>query len=553
MCVPKFKAGNMMLELGNKGDWERFEVALAGASIGDLGLYYYAQKTDPTPLGCIYLHSAHIDVLEEVVMVVTQERTWFLCAANAREASDWAEAICGTIERVSQGAVLLQGQHVSSKRRRLSSNASAITLKEIQKREPKTRVEEFLEIFVNSNAEDIRIQAMKGAFSWSCMRNIAWKLWLDCLPQTKPFREWTSVTRAKRMKYEQLRQKHTHFAMSGFETDQEFLSSCEVSEDSLLHNIYKDVRRTRGAMDYFRDAAVQRWLIRILYTYSRAHPEVSYNQGMGELLATIVYLLHIEQWPTNRTGPRTPSSASSSTASLDKMDDNSDAEDASYVYVESFINVQSDASYLDVDRFLRLMPFCGASGKYNEETAEDIIREVTSGEFIEHDSYLLLEQIMLRMAGAYCPEGHGKSSTDSASTSPLTDQMNRIHHHILSRCDPPTARHLSMLGIEPEMFLLRWVRVLMSREFEMVQVWQIWDAIFSLTPCDFSFINLLCVAAVREFRDEILAVEDSTSVLLCLRDISERVEADRLVDNARELYDALLLAAAVEATNNSES
>jgi TBC1 domain family protein 5 len=141
------------------------------------------------------------------------------------------------------------------------------------------------------------------------------------------------------------------------------------------------------------------------------------------------------------------------------------------------------------------------------------------------------------------------TTTDAATTdsSPLYDQMNRIHHHILSRCDPPTARHLSNLGVEPQMFLLRWVRVLMSREFEMVQVWQIWDSIFSSTPSDFSFINLLCVAAVREYREDILNCQDAASVLLCLRDLSDRIDADHLVDNARDLYDALMVAAAVEA------
>lgn len=204
---------------------------------------------------------------------------------------------------------------------------------------------------------------------------------------------------------------------------------------------------------------------------------------------------------------------------------------------------------------------------------EEIVREMTSGEFLEHDAYLLLEEVMVRMAGAYCPEApppsssrkspgiaHASSPTSIASylmgeetattsSSPLYDQMNSIHNHILRRCDPPTARHLSNLGIEPQMFSLRWVRVLMSREFEMAQVWQVWDAIFSLTPCDFSFINLLCVAAVREFREEILAVDDATSALLCFRDISDRIEAHRLVDNARELYEALMIAAAVEASN----
>ena len=57
--------------------------------------------------------------------------------------------------------------------------------------------------------------------------------------------------------------------------------------------------------------------------------------------------------------------------------------------------------------------------------------------------------------------------------------------------------------------------------------------------------------AVREFRDEILQVDDLTAVLLCSREISVKIEADRLVDNAHELCNALLIAVAVEASSGA--
>lgn len=61
---PKLKAGKLLLEIGEPAEWTQYEIVLAGSNIGDLGLYYYANKTDEAPQGCIYLHSAHIDVLE---------------------------------------------------------------------------------------------------------------------------------------------------------------------------------------------------------------------------------------------------------------------------------------------------------------------------------------------------------------------------------------------------------------------------------------------------------------------------------------------------------
>lgn len=178
---------------------------------------------------------------------------------------------------------------------------------------------------------------------------------------------------------------------------QDFIEACEASEDNLVYDIFKDVRRTRGSMPFFRELSTQCSLIRILYTYSKAHPEISYNQvlsskskpelwamlttaldlvqGMGELLATILYLLHIEQWPSSSTERQqlddladTTRASMSTSSSFEKISsDDGDSDDASYVYVESFMDVQSDDTYLDEDAFLKLAPFSGnRAGKHTE-------------------------------------------------------------------------------------------------------------------------------------------------------------------------------------------
>src|SRR5690349_7300671 len=98
---------------------------------------------------------------------------------------------------------------------------------------------------------------------------------------------------------------------------------------------------------------------------------------MGELLATILYLLYVEQWPSNiqkKSSSETRTSSSktvdmrasiSSSSSFEKLSEESDSDDASYVYVESFINVQNDDSYLDEATFAKLTPFAGhSSGRY---------------------------------------------------------------------------------------------------------------------------------------------------------------------------------------------
>lgn len=222
-----------MLEVGATPEWRHFDVALAGSTVTDLGLYYYANKRDAAPLGCVRLHSAHIDVLEEVVMVVTTDKTWFLCAEHSRDASDWAEAICAAIERVSVSPLSSSSPpwpprdpssaaSSSPTRRRLSNTVSAGTLREIQSRDTRTRVDEFLEVFVRSWRDDVRLQALQGALSWSCMRNVAWKLWLEYIPSDVPFGAWTATLSDKRQRYASLRASHALFedTLAGVQTDE---------------------------------------------------------------------------------------------------------------------------------------------------------------------------------------------------------------------------------------------------------------------------------------------------------------------------------------------
>ena len=52
--------------------------------------------------------------------------------------------------------------------------------------------------------------------------------------------------------------------------------------------------------------------------------------------------------------------------------------------------------------------------------------------------------------------------------------------------------HLVNLDVEPQVYRLRWMRVLIAREYTISHVVD-WGAISSLTPSDFSFINLVVI------------------------------------------------------------
>lgn len=86
------------------------------------------------------------------------------------------------------------------------------------------------------------------------------------------------------------------------EREQVNLDGSSSTDSVLLQSIIKDVKRTHASMDFFREIKNQKMLIRILYRWSRFHASISYHQGMNELLAVVMYLLVVEQWPGEENG-----------------------------------------------------------------------------------------------------------------------------------------------------------------------------------------------------------------------------------------------------------
>lgn len=141
-------------------------------------------------------------------MVVTNDKTWFLCAEQARDATDWATEVCSAIDKMTNAETRANAVSPNSDskqqavlRQRLSRSASFATLRELQSRDTSARVDEFLAIVVRCSPAEARDQALKGAMSWSCVRNIAWKIWLDYIPGDVPMKQWVPSVREKRRHY----------------------------------------------------------------------------------------------------------------------------------------------------------------------------------------------------------------------------------------------------------------------------------------------------------------------------------------------------------------
>jgi len=100
------------------------------------------------------------------------------------------------------------------------------------------------------------------------------------------------------------------------------------------------------------------------------------------------------------------------------------------------------------------------------------------------------------------------------------------HTSLLKYFDPDLYTFLDKTKAPPELYMLKWVRLLFSREFEVAQVLQIWDELVKGNNINAKIgeglVEYLCVSLLQFVRYELLNFVD-------LRDESGMVEALRRI------------------------
>jgi hypothetical protein len=81
---------------------------------------------------------------------------------------------------------------------------------------------------------------------------------------------------------------------------------------------------------------------------------------------------------------------------------------------------------------------------------------------------------------------------------PVLESCTRIFQKLMEK-DYELYRHLHLMQVEPQLFGLRWLRLLFSREFPMEEVLVLWDHIFSE---GFELVEWIAVAMLHHIRQD---------------------------------------------------
>ena len=162
---------------------------------------------------------------------------------------------------------------------------------------------------------------------------------------------------------------------------------------------------------YFRQPDTQRMLLDILFIFCKLNPDLSYRQGMHEILAPILWV------------------------------------------------VERDAIDL------------GESSKALGEDAT--IKVMFDADYVEHDSFALFGQVMQSAKNFY------EQTTTLGRENPMVARSRRIFNELLPLVDNKLSKHLESVDIVPQVFLMRWIRLLFGREFAFDEMLTLWDVIFA--------------------------------------------------------------------------
>eukprot|EP01018_Ginkgo_biloba_P026470 Gb_24603 [translate_table: standard] len=329
---------------------------------------------------------------------------------------------------------------------------------------------------------------------------------------------------------------------------------------------------------YFQTPACQAMLRRILLLRSLRHPEHSYRQGMHELLAPLLYVLHVDVMHLSQLKHlyedlfddrfEDLSFQESNICSSDNLQKRKNALSAGisvikvadedkvvndFKDVESFtcqanLGKLSSTDELDTD----IMSIYLGSDAYG---AEGELGALLSLRFMEHDAYCMFDALLSGKGGVVAMADYFMNSpaVGSVTGSPPVIEASADIYNLLAVADMSLYSHLVELGVEPQYFALRWLRVLFGREFVLEDLLLLWDAIFTASNSHLpshradvlgnnilwsprsAFISAMAVSMLLHLRSSLLATPNATTCLQKLLNFPRNTDVKKLIENAKLL------------------
>ena len=389
---------------------------------------------------------------------------------------------------------------------------------EIKKNDIKKLIQIFKEkILLNSyRVEDIKKYAIEAQLTKEYLRPIAWKILLGVLPSTKSLREWVEIISNQRGEFKNKFKKYCKIKkiigdpLGGSKKQKK--SENSIEDIGLKDLINKDLDRTYRDIDLFLQNKVRNILANVLYIWAKENPEVSYGQGMNELLAVIFIVFYPFYFEYNRKPKYKKENI------LEYLNDINLYKDDIYIFFHDKDEIQADLYYT----FEALMKK-GMTNLYDSHKLQK-----------DEPGYKLYE-IFPQM---------WKDDSNEDKPTYVYRRCSLLIKEKLKSLDNDLYTHFKKIDLNCEAFLRRYLRCIFCREFNLNDVYIIWDIIFydnyvnrNKEKYDFIYMEYISIAMILKIRD-ILKDRDQSECYSMLfkypeiKDITEIIKLSKKVEQA---------------------
>ena len=380
--------------------------------------------------------------------------------------------------------------------------------------------------------EDLKKYAIEAQLTKVSLRPMAWKIFLGVLPNSSSLRDWVEIISNQREEYKKKLKKYCKIKkfvgdpLGGGKKKKK--AEGPVEDTDLKDLINKDLDRTHQEMDIFLQNKIKNILANVLYIWSKENSEVSYRQGMNELLAIIFIVFYPFYFTCNRKPKNTKENI------VDFLKDINLYKDDLYIFFHDEDEIQSDLFY----------------------TFEALMKKGMTNLF---DPHILQKDEPGYKLYEIFPQMWKDDSNENNPTY-VYRRSSLLIKEKLKSLDNELYTHFKKIDLNCESFLQRYLRCIFCREFNLDDVYIIWDLIFydnymnrKNQKYDFIYMEYICIAMIFKIRDtlkdadqnecfSILFKYPETKDIMDIIKLAKKVEqaiSERLNGKNSNVYDIL--------------
>ena len=362
-----------------------------------------------------------------------------------------------------------------------------MALIETKKYDKKACVDEFIKDLIQGNGvENFRKYSLNGELDKYHIRGMAWKIFMEVLPETETLDQWVETLDKLRKEYKSKSkivlksQKFKGDPLSGMAMDtsgdKTWNTYYAYNDTKKLINL--DLDRTFQELEIFHQSKVKSNLADILFIWSKENADVGYQQGMNDILAVSLLALY----PCYFKNSKKLSKDEIIQLSSDQLSAIKNAQDL-YDFFHDEDELYCDLYYCFAKLMKRGLKELFESIKGNDKN------------IVSYRKYQLFTNQW------------EEEPTDDLQN-PLNIRCTLIIKEKLKSIDPDLYQHFKKIGLSCTIFLQRWLKCMFDREFQLKDIFTLWDAIFA-TPDSQNgyglvFLDYIALSMILRIRKQLL-------------------------------------------------